>query len=72
VGIAGVKFSNASNDSFDAKRENYENFSILTLLYADDLVVMFETAPDLATFIRTFEQVTQEFGLTMSIKKHVL
>ncbi|CAF2588534.1 unnamed protein product [Rotaria sp. Silwood2] len=68
VGIAGVKFSYDSNEFFHAKRETYETFNILTLLYADDLVAMCETASDLATFIRTFEKVTQEFGLTTSVK----
>ncbi|CAF2913593.1 unnamed protein product [Rotaria sp. Silwood2] len=69
AGIAGVKFSCGNNNFFHTKRKNYENVSILALLYAVDLVAMCETAPDLATFIRTFEKVTQEVGLTMSVKK---
>ena len=69
AGVTGVKFSYGSNDFFHAKRENYENFNILALLYADDLVAMCETASDLATFVRTFEKVTQEYGLTMNVKK---
>ncbi len=39
---------------------------------ADDLVVMCETAADLEKFIGSFEKVTQQFGLTMSIKKTCL
>ncbi|CAF1316375.1 unnamed protein product [Adineta steineri] len=69
AGVTGVKFSYGSNDFFHARRERYENFNILALLYADDLVVMCGTASDLTTFIRAFEKVTQEFGLTMSVKK---
>ncbi|CAF1203414.1 unnamed protein product [Adineta steineri] len=69
AGVTGVKFSYGSNDFFHAKRESYENFNILALLYADDLVAMCETASDLTTFIRAFENVTHEFGLTMSVKK---
>ncbi|CAF1083759.1 unnamed protein product [Rotaria sp. Silwood1] len=72
AGIAEAKFSYGTNDFFHDKRETYENFNILTLLYADDLAAMCEAASDLATFIRTFEKVTEEFGLTMSVKKHVL
>ncbi|CAF1402077.1 unnamed protein product [Didymodactylos carnosus] len=68
AGIDGVKFS-YGNDFFHGNREKDENFYTLALLYADDLVVMCETALNLETFIRTFEKITQEFGLTMSVKK---
>jgi hypothetical protein len=67
--VAGVQFSYGSNDFYHGSREKYENFNILALLYADDLVAMCETVNDLETFIKTFEKVTQKFGLTMSVKK---
>ncbi|CAF5049100.1 unnamed protein product, partial [Rotaria magnacalcarata] len=67
--VAGVKFSYGSNDFFHGSREKYENFNVLALLYADDLVAMCETTDDLEKFIRSFEKITQKFGLTMSVKK---
>ncbi|CAF1480580.1 unnamed protein product [Didymodactylos carnosus] len=69
AGVDGVQFSYGSNDLYHDTRENYENFNILALLYADDLVAMCETADDLETYKRPFEKVTQEFGLTMSVRK---
>jgi hypothetical protein len=69
AGVSGVQFSYGSNDFYHGARENYVNFNILNLLYADDLVAMCETADDLKTFIKTFEKITQEYGLTMSVKK---
>ncbi|CAF4919165.1 unnamed protein product, partial [Rotaria socialis] len=67
--VAGVKFSYGSNDLFHGSREKYENFNVLALLYADDLVAMCETTDDLEKFIRSLEKITQKFGLTMSVKK---
>jgi hypothetical protein len=69
AGVSGVQFSYGSNDFYHGARENYVNFNILNLLYADDLVAMCETADDLKTFIKTFEKITQEYRLTMSVKK---
>ncbi|CAF1018993.1 unnamed protein product [Didymodactylos carnosus] len=69
AGVDGVQLSYGSNDFYHGARENHENFNILALLYADDLVAMCETADDLETFTRTFEKVTQEF---QSSRKHVL
>jgi len=37
--------------------------------YGRNLVAMCETAADREAFIRSFEKVTQQFGLTISIKK---
>jgi hypothetical protein len=70
--VSGVKFSYGSNDFFHGRNEKHDIFHILALLYADDLVVMCETAVDLDKFVRSFEKVTQQFGLTMSIKKTCL
>ncbi|CAF1392508.1 unnamed protein product, partial [Didymodactylos carnosus] len=64
--VNGVQFSYGSNDFYHGARENYENFNILALLYAVDLMAMCETADDLETFIRTFEKVTQD---SRSVKK---
>ena len=38
-------------------------------MYADDLVAMTNTFAELEHFIWIFEKVTQEYGLTMSVKK---
>ncbi|CAF1924622.1 unnamed protein product [Rotaria magnacalcarata] len=67
--VAGVKFLYSSNDFFHGSREKYENVNVLALLYADDLVAMCESTDDLEKFIRSFEKITQKFGLTMSVKK---
>ncbi|CAF3152656.1 unnamed protein product [Rotaria sp. Silwood2] len=67
--VAGVQFSYGSNDFFHGDRENYENFSILTLLYADDLVAMCENIDDLEKFTGAFEKISQEYGLTLNVKK---
>ncbi|CAF2069980.1 unnamed protein product [Rotaria magnacalcarata] len=72
AGVTGVKFSYGSNDFCHGRSENHDDFHILALLYTDDLVVMCETATDVEKFIKTFEKVTQQFGLTMSIKKTCL
>ncbi|CAF4230155.1 unnamed protein product [Rotaria magnacalcarata] len=70
--VTGVKFSYGSNDFCHGRSEKHDDFDILALLYADDLVVVCETAIDLEKFIKSFEKVTQQFGLTMSIKKTCL
>ena len=67
--VSGVKFSYGSNDFFHGGSKNYNVFDILALLYADDLVVICETIADLERFVRTFDNVTQQYGLTMNIKK---
>jgi hypothetical protein len=41
----------------------------LKFSYGRNLVAMCETAADREIFIRSFEKVTQQFGLTISIKK---
>ena len=69
VGVSGVKFSYGSNDFHHGAREKYENFDILTLLYADDLVAMCEFTNGLEMFIKRFENVTQKYGFTMSVNK---
>ena len=66
--IHGVRFSHGSNDFFHGAREKYKNFKVLTLMYADDLTAMCNTQNDLEKFIQSFEKVTQQYGLTMSVK----
>ena len=72
AGVSDVKFSYGNNDFFHGKDERYNVFDILTLLYSDDIVVMYETISDLEKFIRSFEEVTQQYGLTMNIEKTCL
>ncbi|CAF3715602.1 unnamed protein product [Rotaria socialis] len=69
LGITGIKMAYGSNDFFHPASDNYIDLEILLLLYADDLVMMCSNATDLELFIQCFEQVTQQFGLTMSVKK---
>ncbi|CAF1208044.1 unnamed protein product [Didymodactylos carnosus] len=57
--ITGLKLAYGSGDFFHSAQE---------LMYADDLVAMCDNDADLKSFVRVFEKVTQERGLTMSIK----
>jgi hypothetical protein len=67
--VSGVKFCYGSNDFFHGKNEKHDDFHILALLYADDLVITCESISDLEKCIECFEKVTQQYGLTMNIKK---
>jgi hypothetical protein len=67
--VEGVRLAYGSNDFHHGAREMFENIDILTLMYADDLVAMTKTLDDLERFIRIFEKVTQDYGLTMSVEK---
>ena len=67
--ISGVKFSYGSNDFFHEKNKNHVDFDILTLLYADDLLLICEKISDLEKFTSCLERVTQQYGLTMNTKK---
>ncbi|CAF1295695.1 unnamed protein product [Adineta ricciae] len=69
MGVTGIQLAYGSNDFHHTDHDKYEEFDLLALMYADDLVTMCDNMADLEIFIRTFEQVTQQFGLTMSIKK---
>ena len=69
MGVTGIKLACGSNDFCHANRHNYEDLHVLTLMYADDLVAMCNNALDLEIFIQSFEQLSQETGLTMNIKK---
>ena len=69
LGIKGIKLAHGSNDFYHPNSDPYDNLDILLLIYADDLVVMCESGTDLELFIQCFEQTTQKFGLTMSVKK---
>jgi hypothetical protein len=67
--VIGVQFSYNSNDFFHGESEKYEMCDLLVLLYVDNLMVLWESAGELERFIRTFERVIEECGLTMSMKK---
>ncbi|CAF1656013.1 unnamed protein product, partial [Adineta ricciae] len=69
MGITGIQLAYGSNDFHHTDHDKYEEFDLLALMYADDLVTMCDIMADLEIFIRIFQQVTQQFGLTMSIKK---
>ncbi len=69
LGVTGIKLAYGSSDFFHSDRDNYEDFHLLALMYADDLVTICDNNLDLEIFIQTFDQITQDFGLTMSVKK---
>ena len=50
-------------------RGNSDDVKLLALMYADDIAVMCQSIQDLEKFIKAFEKGTQDFGLTMNIKK---
>ena len=60
MGVAGIQLAYGSNDFHHTDHEKYEEI---------DLVMVCDNSHELEIFILTFEQVTQKFGLTMSIKK---
>lgn len=68
-GVTGIKLAHNKNEFFHPNHARYEDLRILLLIYADDLVVMCDNSLNLELFIKCFEQVTQEFGLTMIVKK---
>ena len=68
-GVNGIELAYGKGDFFHPASEPYDLFNIIALIYADDLVVMCNNSHDLEIFIRTFEDVTQDLGLTMSIRK---
>ena len=70
--VTGVNFSYDSNDFFHRSGEKHINFHALALLYADDLVVMCENATDIKKFIRVFDKIALQYGLTMNTKKTCL
>ncbi|CAF4446781.1 unnamed protein product [Rotaria socialis] len=67
--VEGVTFAYGSTDFYHGARDKFENFDILALMYADDLAALTQTLDDLKLFIEIFENVTQAYGLTMSVKK---
>ncbi|CAM4828709.1 unnamed protein product [Rotaria magnacalcarata] len=67
--IAGVQLSYGKNDFCHGRKEKYENFEVLSLMYADDLVAICNSREHIETFIQVFERITQEYGLTMNVNK---
>ncbi|CAF1359914.1 unnamed protein product [Rotaria magnacalcarata] len=67
--VEGIKLGYGTSDFFHTANDIFDELNILTLMYADDVMVTCNSANDLEKFIKTFEKMTQEFGLTMSIKK---
>ncbi|CAF5042879.1 unnamed protein product, partial [Rotaria magnacalcarata] len=67
--IAGVQLSYGKNDFCHGRKEKYENFEVLSLMYADDLVTICNSREHIETFIQVFERITQEYGLTMNVNK---
>ena len=68
LNVAGVKLA-YGRDFFQSTSNNNKDIELLALLYADDVVSCFDNATDLKLFVGVFEEVSQEYGITMSIKK---
>jgi hypothetical protein len=69
AGINGIKLAFGSRDFFHTDKDQFEDLDVVALMYADDLVAISDKASDIERFIRTFEKVTQQCGLTMNVKK---
>ena len=65
----GVNFSHGSHDFFHGTQEKRVNFDVLTIMYADDLTVMCNTLEDLENFLKSFEKITQQYGMIISAKE---
>ncbi|CAF2978054.1 unnamed protein product [Rotaria sp. Silwood2] len=68
LNVTGVKLA-YGKDFFHSASNNNKDIDLLALLYADDVVGCFDNTTDLKLFVRIFEEVSQEYGITMSIKK---
>ena len=69
AGAGSVTIRHRLGDLWYSDRGNSDDVKLLALTYADDIAVMCQNTQDLEKFIKTFEKVTQDFGLTMDIKK---
>ncbi|CAF0953942.1 unnamed protein product [Didymodactylos carnosus] len=52
AGVSGIHLAYGSNDFHHGANEKYEDFEILTLMYADDLVTICNSMQDLEKFIQ--------------------
>ncbi|CAF1113431.1 unnamed protein product [Rotaria magnacalcarata] len=68
--VQGVTLSYRLGDFWLTDRGNGSHkVHLLTLMYADDIVVMCDSPKNLEHFIKVFERVTNDFGLSMNIQK---
>jgi hypothetical protein len=65
----GITMSYRLGDLWYSGHKNTDDVKLLALMYADDIAVMCQSIQDPEKFIKAFEKVTQDFGLTMNIKK---
>ena len=61
--MTSVKVAYGSNDFFHGNSEKYDEFQILALLYANDLVAIYETAEDLEKIYQIFRKSDTEIWL---------
>ena len=66
--VAGVKLS-YGKDFLHSKNDNNNELQLLALMYADDVAVVTDNATDLQLVVQVFEEVSQQYGITVSIKK---
>ncbi|UJR18778.1 hypothetical protein I4U23_005684 [Adineta vaga] len=69
AGINGIRLAFGSKDFCHTDKDHFEDLDVVALAYADDLVAISDKAVDIEHFIRTFEKVNQQCGLTMNVKK---
>ena len=69
VRVEGVTINYRLGDLWNSGNGNNDDVKLLTLMYVDDIAVMYQSIQDLEKFIKTFEKGTHDFGRTINIKK---
>ncbi|CAF2091991.1 unnamed protein product [Rotaria magnacalcarata] len=69
AGTEGITMNYRLGDLWYSGRGKSDDVKLLALIYADDIAVMCQSTQELEKFIKAFEKGTQDFGLTMNIKK---
>jgi hypothetical protein len=69
AGVESVTMSYRLGDLWYSGNGNSDDVKLLALMYADEIAVICQNIQYLEKFIKAFEKGTQDFGLTMNIKK---
>ena len=68
--VQSITLSYHLGDSWLSNRGN-NNYGVhlLTLMHADDIIVMCDSTKNLEHFIKVFARITQDFGLNLNVQK---
>ena len=68
--VHGITLSYHLSDFWLSNRgNNSHDVHLLTLMYADDIVVMCDSTKSLEHFVKVFVRITQDFGLNLNVQK---